>query len=533
MGRLRIAVITDNGQIPAFGLAALDAVEECDEVTVFSCTDAPAEKRARRHAAYHALTARASRHPWATPVPINRVQQRVEERVHFSSAHEGARQALPPEIVRRIRDGDFSVVLKLGMEGLQVPSPDVLPVPILSFRLEGPEGMAGDAAAFWAIANGEPALGQTVEVVHGRLGARTVVARAETKVFPHSYRATLAEAYRHFPLLMGRAIAAVLADAGQPGSHHDAGGRLPSTADVAWFVLMRAWSRLRRLGYGAVVEKRWQVSTAAAPADTARSLDRGELLSEPHLWRTIQPQRGYVFYADPFFSEDPPGVLVEALKSSTGRGEILLVQGEDHHRVSPPGGHFSYPATLRLDGQQIVVPETAAWASPTCYVLHEGQLRVMHALDLDPPGRILDPTLLEHDGRLYLFGNLQSIGSNALCVWLADSLSSPFRPHPMNPVLISPRGARMAGGFVRSSGRLIRFGQDFCGGYGDGIYAFEVAELSPTTFRERPIGDIRFTDRKGPHTLNFGNGSVVFDWYRDRFAPFAGLRRMLNRIGET
>jgi hypothetical protein len=526
MGRLTIAVIADSGRVPRFGLDALDAVRDCDEVTVFSCIDTRAEKRRFRHAASAALTAR---NPWTKAVPVRQGRKRVADTVEFAAGQDGAWQTLPPDVVRRLSDGGFDVVLALGMGALRVPSPDLLPVPVLAFSLGDPDRRSGRPVGFRETANGDPVLTQTIEVLGQKPGGGRVVAVADTKVFPHSYRATLTEAYRHTPLLIDRAIENALSGAASPGPRGEVDDRLPSNGAVAGFALARAWHLLRRLAYGAVVEKRWEVSTAPAPADPVRALAEGELPPTPGQWRTIRPGRGYVFYADPFMSDDPPGVLVEALKSSTGRGELLLVQDDTHSRISPPGGHFSYPATIRVDGQQVIVPETASWASPSAYVLRDGELEELHPLDVEGDARILDPTLLDHQGQTYLFGNLFSMGSNALCLWVADSISSPFRLHPMSPVLVSPRGARMAGGFLRSGGQLLRFGQDFCAGYGNGIFAFEVDELSPTTFREHPIGEIRFADRKGPHTLNFGNGQVVFDWYVDRFAPLAGVRRVLGR----
>jgi len=40
------------------------------------------------------------------------------------------------------------------------------------------------------------------------------------------------------------------------------------------------------------------------------------------------------------------------------------------------------------------------------------------------------------------------------------------------------------------------------------------------------VARIRFDGLKGPHTLNFRGGLAVFDWYRERFSAFAGVRRL-------
>ena len=79
---------------------------------------------------------------------------------------------------------------------------------------------------------------------------------------------------------------------------------------------------------------------------------------------------------------------------------------------------------------------------------------------------------------------------------------------------------------------MIRIGQDFSRDYGDGLIAFAIDSLTPHSYRETEIGAFRLTDRKGPHTFNLSpDGSrILFDWYRDGFSPFAGLRRMMARL---
>jgi len=186
--------------------------------------------------------------------------------------------------------------------------------------------------------------------------------------------------------------------------------------------------------------------------------------------------------------------------------------------------------TIALDGREIVLAETAGWAPLRGHVVDEGKLRPLPPLDIEDNPRIIDPTMLSHEGRLYLFGNRADVGSNALFLWSAERLDAPFRLHPLSPIRVTPRGARMAGGLIRSGEQLIRFGQDFTTGYGVGIFAFAIDALSATDYRERMIGEVKFSDRRGPHTLNFRDGQVAFDWYRDRFAPLAGLRRLRARV---
>ena len=87
----------------------------------------------------------------------------------------------------------------------------------------------------------------------------------------------------------------------------------------------------------------------------------------------------------------------------------------------------------------------------------------------------------------------------------------------------------MAGGIGRFGETLVRFGQDGSGAYGNGVYAFKIAQLSSESYLEEELGSFRFRQRKGPHTVNFSPDKAVVDWYRERFSLLAGIRRFKGR----
>jgi hypothetical protein len=71
----------------------------------------------------------------------------------------------------------------------------------------------------------------------------------------------------------------------------------------------------------------------------------------------------------------------------------------------------------------------------------------------------------------------------------------------------------MGGNIIKQDGRLYRLGQDFTRDYGDGLVLFQIGELSATSYSESLVRRIRFSDRKGPHTLNIRSDEIVFDPY--------------------
>jgi hypothetical protein len=528
MPELRIAVLVDGDGVQAFGLRALDELGGCDEVSVFSCSNTRTTRRPFRHGFYYALNLLALRSRLTKRVPVARTKKRLAQTVQFESGYEGAWQTLPPGIVRKLCG--FDVILKLGMGLLRVPPADVLPVPILSWHHGDPDRYRGRPAGFWEIVDGAPVMGQIVQVLSNKLDGGRVVAFAETKVHPHSYRATLREAYSHSHLLLNRAIRNAVAGDALAKSSAGKNYRLPSNLAVLAFVARMAWSFLKRLVYGALVEKAWCVSTAETSGDAISGIVTGGSFPPPGTWETLPTPRDYVFLADPFFSREPEGVLVEALSRRTAIGEIALVSRDGCRQLSHERFHLSYPATVQAGGEELVIPEMAQGGEQRCFRIRHGRLEDAGSIDVEGQPRLLDPTLIEHEGRFYLFGNDEEQGATALQLWSAEALRGPFRPHPSSPVRISPLGGRMAGALLRIGDRLIRFGQDFSGDYGDGVHAFEVETLNPAEYRERAIGTIRFGDRQGPHTINVDGKRIVFDWYHRRFSTLSGVRRAAARM---
>lgn len=520
---MKIGVIVDDMRVAQWQARALRELKPLDGIVVYNNKRRRRARRSLRHAFYYALNLVAVRNPLTRFVPLGRDDPRILRVVDFEAEQEGAWQRLPEALLAEIARDRPAAILKFGLDLLRVPAADRLALPILSYHHGDPERYRGRPAGFWELVHGRSVIGQMVQILSNRLDAGAVVAFAETKVHAHSYRATLIEAYRASPLILARAI-----DKAVAGERLDkpVGGpayRLPGNLIVLRLCLRLARAKAGRLVYGALFEKRWQVSTAPASP--------GEELPDPGRWRTLPCPRGYTFLADPFFAPDG-SLLVEALNAASGKGEILLLDhGGPPVRLSNPAVHHSYPASVEEGGRHHIVPEFALWSPPRAYAWGREPWNGGRELDIAGRPHLLDPTFLRHEGGLYLFANIVEEGNGVLRLWRAPSLFGRFEEHPSSPIRISPIGARMAGEIVRGGdGSLTRLGQDDSGGYGDGLLMFEIEALAPDLYRERPAGRLRFEGVKGPHTLGFRDGTAVFDWYRERFSLLAGVRRLRARL---
>ena len=418
--------------------------------------------------------------------------------------------------------------MKFGLGLLTVPEPERLAPPILSYHHGDPRSFRGRPAGFYEIERGEPFLGQVVQILSNRLDSGEVLAFAESRVSPHSYRRTLVDAFSLSPALLPQALAALESGKRLPIEPKGTNYRLPRNATVLTFAAKRAKHLVRRLAYGAFVEKQWRVSLVQVGDADDPLAAVAEANRRRKEWRTLPIQRPHRFHADPFFHEGR-SILLEVMNGRTGKGELVRIAGDDQQRIEGLSGHISYPASIEEDGRTYLVPEIRSWSRPAIFSI-EGDRAVRVAdLDIDEEA-ILDPTLLRHEGRLYLFGNRASDGSSILRLWSADDLFGRFEEHPASPIRASIRGSRMAGPIHCWPAGLFRLGQDFRSAYGDGILAFRIDELTAERYREAEMGAASFDEAKGPHTVDVRRGELLFDWYEERGSPFAGVRRLLNRL---
>jgi hypothetical protein len=524
--RLRVGVIVDRGMLAVWQYKALLTLAGEADLLVYSCQNTKPAPRRIRNAFYYLLNVFTVRNrltrlrPWPAELPAAQVHR-------FNALPEGAWQKLPGELIEQFRTDAVDVLVKFGMGLLRIPSPDQLPIPILSYHHGDPAEFRGRPAGFHEMHAGRPVMGQVVQRLSNDLDAGDIVAFAETKILAHSYRATLIEAYRHSPLLLKRAVENCLAGRSSKPASWGPNYRLPTNRQLFHFLLKQWRAAAKRLHYGLFVEKRWQVATVDLPDSPTFDSLKGALARHQD-WQTVATPAGYRFLADPFFHPSE-GLLIEGLHRRSSRGQILHIGQHGHRQISGRGGHFSYPAPCANGASWFITPEISDWAPARAFSLGEDGLG--GPIDLKIPGRpaLLDPTPHHENDLIYLFANRADEGPSVLRLWVAENLEGEFAEHPSSPIRLSPNGSRMAGRLLSVGGNLYRVGQDLRRGYGDGLTFFRVTQIDPSSYSEEAVEDFRFVHVRGPHTLNLARGGAAFDYYVDGFAPFAGIRRLRDR----
>lgn len=246
-----------------------------------------------------------------------------------------------------------------------------------------------------------------------------------------------------------------------------------------------------------------------------RSPDSAGPPSNMNGFQVIRPPRDR-FYADPFAIEEQGRhyIFIEDYRYALRKGLISHMEIDDQGNCSPAvtileaAYHLSYPFLFRWEGQIYMMPETSAARRVEVYRAVEFPLRwERHAVIMDNVVGY-DPTLLEHDGRFWLFisGVLKHGGeNNDLSVFWADHPFGRWHAHPENPVVSDVRRARPAGAIFQTKGELYRPGQDCSVIYGRAVTLNRIEVLSERMYREAPAGRIEpewFPGNLGTHTFN-------------------------------
>jgi hypothetical protein len=201
------------------------------------------------------------------------------------------------------------------------------------------------------------------------------------------------------------------------------------------------------------------------------------------------------FVADPFMLEvgGTWHLFFEVMNRRTGNGEIGLATSADgvcwtyRSIVLREPYHLSYPYVFEWGGEYFMVPEG----------IQAGAVRLYRAtqfpIEWEPVGPLVvgpflaDPSLFRGADRWWMFVETNpDLKCDTLRLFSSENLEKGWVEHPASPIVSGdPHIARSAGRVLADEGRVLRFTQDCAPRYGLSVSAFEILELTPTTYRER------------------------------------------------
>lgn len=250
------------------------------------------------------------------------------------------------------------------------------------------------------------------------------------------------------------------------------------------------------------------------------------------------------FFADPFIlsvDEKEIKVLVEDFPyyDKVGMISLLVVNRKTYELkerkvVLKQPFHMSYPFIQRKEnGEFWVAPEASMSGNLYRYTMNPDtcMLENQEVLLAEP---LLDSTIIEHDGKYWLFCTKRGLESNkSLFIYYSDKPEGPWTTHKGNPVVHDAAMARPAGYMVKVDGVIYRFIQKCDKTYGESIQLSKVVKLTECDFSEtrvKLISGQKDEYSNAFHTINSLGDISVVDGVRVDFHP---LRRICYEIANS
>lgn len=546
--RIRVGVLVDGDNVPAWAHAMLNRIAESDYAEIVQIVENVPPPRARR-SLLKRLGSLRKRLFYMIFVRLDRVLSRVVEDpfrpVSIRSLPSECRWLrVTPERQGFVDRFDRSSLESLARDrvdvyvrlGFRILKGDILTQArfgVWSYHHGDNRVNRGLPPGFWELFDNERVTGVTLQRLSEELDGGEALCRSFVKTNEVYMRRTQAHLFWVSSALIPRMLKRL----------HDMGDRefaalvkpmnsepvfycrplysYPSNRQAAW-VLLRSLYRIAVRRVTALAYKdQWILCYLRSKNES----------SHGSLWRyaELRPPSDR-FWADPFVVErdGESHLFFEELLYADGVGHI------SHLRISADGvaskpevvlesdHHLSYPYIVEDQEELYMVPESAAAGRADLYRCTRFPDEWEFVATLLDDVELIDPTLFRHDGRWWLFCCLNETGrrygTDELYIYSSESLlGQTWEAHPLNPVISDVRCARPAGQpFVRG-GALYRPAQDGSRTYGGSISLRRVVRLSRTEYEEEAAGDIHPGWGKqlaGIHTLNRSGSTSVVDVLR-------------------
>lgn len=194
-------------------------------------------------------------------------------------------------------------------------------------------------------------------------------------------------------------------------------------------------------------------------------------------------------------------IFIEEYIYDTGKGHISVITMQQDGTYSEPvtvldaDYHLSYPFVFEHRGSTYMIPESMDNCTIELYECVTFPFEWERKCNLMEDIKAVDSTLIEHEGKWWLFANVvghEGISpQDELHIFCADSpLSTQWTPHKMNPVVSDCKYARPAGAIYKNGDYIYRPSQNCSVRYGYGFNINKIDVLTEYEYRETPVTSV-------------------------------------------
>lgn len=443
------------------------------------------------------------------------------DRIHCDVREDGFSQYFYEDDLETIQSYELDFVLRFAFGIIRGEILDVPTYGVWSYHHDDERKYRGGPPCFWEIYENDPVTGAILQRLTERLDGGIILRRGFFPTIDYSYAKNLDNVYNgttHWPAHVATDIlnghADYLDDA--PTTTDAPIYRAPSPVQLARYNLERGKAIAKHLGSGI---PDWNVGVLE---DSITDLmDDGATGSVEWFPDTIDDG----FIADPFPAtiDGQTYIFVEELSYDDWQGRISYIEypdGFENGTLEPAleePFHLSYPYIFEFDGDTYAIPETYEANEIRLYRV-DGPADWTLEQTLVSDVAAVDPTVVEYDGRWWLFFTTRAYSGTNLHVWHAPEPTGSWEPHATNPVKSDVRSARPGGTPYVDDGVLYRPAQDCRTPSEKRVVINRVADLTPEQFAEETVATFDTTSESpypaGTHTVAAGDGITITDGCR-------------------
>lgn len=200
------------------------------------------------------------------------------------------------------------------------------------------------------------------------------------------------------------------------------------------------------------------------------------------------------FIADPFmiYEDGTWYMFFEVFDKLERKGIIGLATSSDGYHweyqkiILDEPFHLSYPYVFRWKNEYYMVPESYEAKSVRLYKAVKFPLEWQLVKELIEEVIYVDSSIFYFQDYWWLFTS--SITWDTLYLYYSKELTGSWNKHPKSPLIVQNKSiARPGGRVVIFNEKIFRYAQDDQRIYGEKVRAFEVTELTPTTYQEKEV----------------------------------------------
>ncbi len=541
LDKLKIAILTDSHQIPAWAFEMLIRIqtEGYGEIVLNILNQKPKSSGSPSpflYRLYRAIDRRLFKNSqdafasknlkdlpnWTVPeIFVRPLQKKYSD--SFSS-----------QDIDLIRTYNLDITIRLGFRILKG---EILQVPkfgIWSFHHGDNRVNRGGPPCFWEVMKQEEITGSVLQILSEKLDDGKVIYRSWSHTDPLSVQRNANQVFWKSLYFLPREIKNLALLGGEkwleskeilqddPGNYKPPLYRPPGNLEMislGWRLFYRNLFRKRS-------EKRFPSHWEIGSLEFSEQENWRVLKEKPiRIFDNTSPEKFY--WADPF-PVDYKGdsyVFFEEFDKQKRKGHISCAKLRDGKLtemavILEEIWHLSYPFVFQEENDFYLIPESAEAGKLYLYKSTNFPFS-WEKTGVFFEGEGYDPTLCKSDNKYWLFVNQKPHPAcssfDELHLYWSESLENPvWNPHPANPIVSDVRNSRPAGRLFSKGGKLYRPAQDSGMRYGHQVGINEVVQLSETAYEEKRVfalGPEIFPDALGIHTFNVSGDTVFVDFY--------------------